>query len=176
LDGLYLLGFNHTALQVHNEIINLDKDLKDFSNILYEDVKKISEKVFIEKHEEFFDKVGGKKFKVLNKKGVKLSTNEITLKLIKERKTLEEIMDERELKLATIVSHVEKLIKEGSLNKKDISYLKPKTIQFGEMLEEVKDQVGKMKKKKQEIKLSPIFKALGGVYSFEDIKFALLFA
>jgi len=171
LDGLYLLGFNHTALQVHNEIINLDKDLKEISNDLYNEVREIKEDDFIEKHEEFFDKVGGKKFKVLSKKGVKLSTHEITLKLIKNKKTLEEMIDERELKLNTIVSHIEKLLEEGVVKKKDVLYLKPKTDEFNKMLEEVKEQSKKMK----EIKLSPIFKSLGGVYSFEDIKFALLF-
>ena len=175
LEGLFLLGFNHTALQVHNEVINLDKELKDISNILYKEMKDITDESFTEKHEEFFDKVGGKKFKVLSKKGVKLSTHEITLKLIKDKKSLEEMIDERELKLATIVSHAERLIKDGVIKKSDILYLKPKTDEFTEMLEEVKTQSKKMKTKKQEIKLSPIFKALGGVYSFEDIKFALLF-
>jgi hypothetical protein len=81
------------------------------------------------------------------------------------------MIDERELKLNTIVSHIEKLLQEGSLKKRDILYLKPKSEGFKEMLEEVKVESKKMK----EIKLSPIFKSLGGVYSFEDIKFALLF-
>ncbi|NCS99319.1 AAA family ATPase [Candidatus Parcubacteria bacterium] len=175
LDGLYLLGFNHTALQVHNEIINLDKEIREISDILYEEIKQIEEEDFIERHESFFDRVGAKKFKVLNDKGKKLSTHEITLKFIKEKKSLEEIIDERELKLATIVSHIEKLLETGLLTKKDILYLKPDTNEFNEMLEEVKSQVSKMKKQKKEIKLSPIFKALGGVYTFEDIKFALLF-
>jgi glyceraldehyde-3-phosphate dehydrogenase (NADP+) len=90
---------------------------------------------------------------------------------IKDKKTIEEMIDERELKLNTIVSHIEKLLQEGSLKKRDILYLKPKSEGFKEMLEEVKVESKKMK----EIKLSPIFKSLGGVYSFEDIKFALLF-
>jgi len=171
LDGLYLLGFNHTSLQVHNEIINLDKDLKVISDHLYEETKKIEEGVFLERHNEFFKRVGAKKFKVLSGSGRKLSTHEITLKLIKDKKTLEEMIDERELKLATIVSHLEKLLNDGIIKKKDILYLKPKTDEFKEMLSEVKEQSKKMK----EIKLSPIFKSLGGVYSFEDIKFALLF-
>jgi len=171
LDGLYLLGFNHTSLQVHNEVINLDVELKEISNILYKEIKDTKEKVYLEKHKEFFNKVGAKKFKVLSSSGKKLSTHEITLKLIKDKKKIEEMIDERELKLNTIVSHIEKLLQEGSLKKRDILYLKPKSEGFKEMLEEVKVESKKMK----EIKLSPIFKSLGGVYSFEDIKFALLF-
>lgn len=175
LDGLFLKGFNQRSLQVHHEIKELDKELRDFSDTLYQQVKKMNELNYIEKHQDFFESINAKKFKVLNETGDKLNTYQITLKLIKDKKPLEEVINERGLKLATIVSHLEKLFEEGMLKKKDILYLKPKTDEFNEMLEEIKDQVSKMKKKKREIKLSPIFKSLGGVYGFDDIRFALLF-
>jgi hypothetical protein len=69
------------------------------------------------------------------------------------------------------LTHIEKLLEEGVLNKKDISYLKPDTDEFNMMLEEVREEAEKL----DEFRLTPIFKALGGQYSYDDIRFAKVF-
>lgn len=171
LDGLFLEGFNDMALLVHGEIIKLDEELKDFSSSLFEDIKKLKDEEFEKEHEKFFKKVGGKKFKVLDKKGEKLTTYEITHKLIKEKKSLEDIKIDRGLTLGTILAHIEKLLEQKVLKKEDIFYLKPNTKEFNNMLEEIKKESDKL----EEFKLSPVFNALGEKYSYEDIKFVRIF-
>jgi len=77
----------------------------------------------------------------------------------------------RDVKIGTILSHIETLLEEKALAPKDVTYLKPKTEAFKAMLEEVAEESAKL----EEFKLTPIFHALGGQYTFEDIRFARLF-
>jgi len=61
LDGLFLKGFNKTALDVHPEIINLDQRMREYSEELLSVMKKVSEKKFEKKCKDFLDEVTGKK-------------------------------------------------------------------------------------------------------------------
>ncbi len=61
LKGLFLKGFNQKALEVHDEIISTDKKLKEESNKLFDEMKKIKVKEFKERHDVFLKKVRGKK-------------------------------------------------------------------------------------------------------------------
>lgn len=171
LDGLFLKGFNQMAVTVHDEILNLDKDLKNHSQDIFNEVSKLSDDEFEIVHQSFLDKIGAKKHKVKDEAGEKLNTYEITLSLIKTKKSFEEILDERGVKSGTICSHIEKLLDEKVLSKKDIEYLKPKTKQFKDMVKEVSAAV----KKVGDGKLSPIYAKLNGKYTFDEIRFAKLF-
>lgn len=171
LEGIYLKGFNNMSLQVHGEVKNNDMEFKSMSDKLFNNIKELKKKEFDDEHEEFMKSIGAKKFKVLNDNGIKLSTFEITHKLLKKKKSLEEIIEERSLKIGTVITHLEKLLEESAVKKKDILYLKPDTEDFETMIEEVEEEVKKLK----EFKLNPVFKALGGRYTFEDIRFARLF-
>jgi ATP-dependent exoDNAse (exonuclease V) alpha subunit/DNA-binding MarR family transcriptional regulator len=171
LEGLFLKGFNHMALQIHGEVKRIDKEFKQISNKIFESVKKLKDEDFQRHHENFLDRIGAKKFKVTKDSGEKLSTYIITLNMIKDEKNLEEIMEDRGIKTGTILTHIEKLLKEGLLSKRDIEYLKPETDNFYTMLDEVREEADKM----EEFRLTPIFKALKGQYSFDDIRFAKIF-
>ncbi|MBP9763407.1 MAG: AAA family ATPase, partial [Candidatus Pacebacteria bacterium] len=130
LDGLFLKGFNAMALAVHNEILNLDQDLKDHSEQLFVHVNKMTPEEFAKEHQDFFVKIGGKKYKVVDEIEQKLTTYEITHKMLKEEKSFKEMAEERDVKIGTILSHIEKLLEEKVITKKDIEYLKPKTKEF----------------------------------------------
>jgi len=171
LDGLFLRGFNQMALSVHSEVKRINEDLQNFSDEIFEEIKNMKDKDFEDEHQDFMDKVGAKKFKVLDKSGKKLSTFEITAKLIKDKKEIKEIAKERDLTGGTILNHVEKLLEEGGLTKKDILYLKPKTKDFDELVKKVKKEGDKL----EEFKLTPIFKALGGKYTYDEIRMAKVF-
>lgn len=171
LDGLFLRGFNAMAVTVHGEVLNVDRELRTHSEDLYTHLQSIPEEEIEAVHQSFFDRIGAKKHKVINDVGEKLTTYEITHKMIKEKKTLEEIMLERSLKIGTIISHIETLLEEKVITTKDIAYLMPKTEAFQTMLEEVKEASSKL----EEFKLTPVFRALGGQYSFDDIRFARIF-
>ncbi len=171
LDGLFLKGFNKMAVSVHDEILDLDKKLKEDSSQNKIKINKMSAEEFQSQHQDFFEKVGAKKYKVKDEVGEKLSTYEITHKMIKEGKTLEEMAEEKGVKTPTIINHIEKLLDEKVISKKDIEYLKPKTKEFKQTMKEV----GEVLKKIDTDKLTPIFTALNKKYSFEEIKFAKIF-
>lgn len=181
LNGLKLIGLNKKSLEVHPEVFKKDEEFKKISNELFEEYKNIKKEHFEREHKAFMEKIGAKKFKVLDKKGNKLSTYQITKSLIDERLSLEEISKKRNLKEGTIISHIQKLLEEKSVKPKDISYLKPDTEEFKEMLQNIKDFVEEASVDassgvtKDDKKLTPIFKAFNGKYSFEEIRLSLLF-
>jgi len=171
LDGLFLKGFNKMALEVHSEIKNIDKNLREYSDKIFSEIKEMQDEVFDKKHQEFMKNIGARKFKVVDDSGKKINTFGITLEMIKKQKSLQEIIDDRGLKMGTIISHIEKLSEEGDLDRKEINYLMPKNKEFIKMLKLVDQEADKL----DEFKLTPIFKALDSKYSFEDIRFAKLF-
>lgn len=171
LDGLFLKGFNKMAVAVHDEILNLDKDLRDHSDKLCMYVNGLEVDEFQDEHQEFFEKIGAKKHKVKDEVGEKLSTYEITHKMIKSKKSLEEMSEEKVVKVSTILAHIEKLLEEKVITKKDIEYLKPDTKEFNKMFKEINVVL----KKVGADKLTPIFNALDGKYTFEEIKFTKIF-
>jgi ATP-dependent exoDNAse (exonuclease V) alpha subunit len=171
LDGLFLKGFNQMAVTVHNEILNLDKELKEHSQNIFNQVNNLSHEEFEKLHQDFFEKIGAKKYKVKDDVGEKLNTYEITHKMIKDGKNFDEMAEERNVKIPTILSHIEKLLEEKVISKKDIEYLKPKTKKFKETLKDVKKAIDKV----GDEKLTPIFTFLDKKYSFEEIKMAILF-
>jgi len=171
IEGLFLRGFNKMAVTVHGEILKIDKELKNNSNKLFIKMKNLKATDFKSKHKKFFKEVGAKKIKVLDDTGRKLSTYQITHNLIKKRDSINQIVTSRSLKIGTILTHIEKLLEDGSLNKSDIIYLKPKTPEFSDLIESVKEEI----KNTEEFKLTTIFKALGGHYSFDEIRFAKIF-
>lgn len=171
LDGLYLKGFNRMSVEVHPEILNLDKELQDHSEKLFDFIEELKEEEFHAHHQNFFDRIGAKKVKVKTDDGEKLNTYEITKNLIKENKTLEEMMSIKGVTAGTVYSHIDKLLEQKVITQKDISYLKPKTKEFKEMLKDVKNAVDKL----GDEKLTPIFNSLNRQYSFDDLKLALLF-
>lgn len=171
LDGLFLKGFNAMALAVHNEILNLDQDLKDHSEQLFVHVNKMTPEEFEKEHQDFFVKIGGKKYKVVDEIEQKLTTYEITHKMLKEEKSFKEMAEERDVKIGTILSHIEKLLEEKVITKKDIEYLKPKTKEFKEMFKKVDLAI----KKVGDEKLTPIFVELKKKYTFEDIRLVKVF-
>src|SRR5690606_37193083 len=149
---------------VHNEILNLDKNLKEDSEEVLVHLNKLTSEEFEKQHQDFFERIGAKKYKVKDEAGEKLSTYEITQKMIKEEKTLEEMAKEKGVKTPMILGHIEKLLDEKVITKKEIEYLKPETKEFQKMLKEVSEVLKKM----NSAKLTPIFNALDRKYSFEQ--------
>jgi ribosomal protein L4 len=70
------------------------------------------------------------------------------------------------------LAHLEKLMEEKVLTKKDIEYLKPKTKEFKEMFKAVHLAI----KKVGDEKLSPIFAELDRKYTFDQIKLVMVFS
>ncbi|MCK5026951.1 MAG: helix-turn-helix domain-containing protein, partial [Candidatus Pacebacteria bacterium] len=162
LSGLKLMGFNDTAKRVSDEVLVYDKVLQESSEKAVEEIEKMSEKEIEKKQEIFVESVAGS---VEKKKEKKLSTHEKTKLLVDKKYTVEAIALERQMTVSTILSHLEKIKKDGW--DVDMSYLKPaKTC--------IKEIEAAFKKTK-DIKLSPVKKIVGNKYSFNELRLARIF-
>jgi len=174
LAGLKLSGINEMAFAVHQDVADLDKHLLSESEKWEKVIARFNEKDVGKMHTEFIEKCGGtvdkkeiekNKHKQADSVAEKIPTYEKTRKLIDKGMSLEEIAKERGMTLGTIISHLEKLKElDGKINLKKF---KPKPADF----KKIKDAF----KKSGDTKLTPVYKKLGGYYSYEDLRLARLF-
>lgn len=202
IEGLRLMGLNDIALRVDELVLEMDNSIKEESHFNFKKFQDITEGEFLKISEQFITKIGGKKptQETKNKKPVyrtgKQDTNkkeaekksfssrtgargtlEITKRMVINKKTVEEIAEERGLAKNTVGSHLSQL--KRLLPDIDMDYLKPKE----EILNLVLKTADKIKKDNNpenlsqdgQIKLKPIFEALGEKISYDDIKLAMLF-
>ncbi len=116
LDGLTILGMNEKALEVNQEVLEFDEQLRAASMEAEALHAKLETKSLKQDQEEFLE---------LSKpaqKKVKLASHEETALLIADRKSLDEIARERGVTKETIVDHIERLQEEES--RVDIQYLR----------------------------------------------------
>jgi hypothetical protein len=177
LDGLKLMGINDEALLVNQEIIELDKILKQMSQETAEYIKKINIQEKRKSQKQFLyslpqvarpvslagrsaDEAG----KVKQKKEL-ISTFEKTKILIAAKLSIKEMAKQRGLTEETIISHLEKLKEK----KEDVDweYLRPSKNRF----EKIKTAF----QKSGDWLLSPAREILGKDFSYKEIRIARLF-
>ncbi len=145
LSGLKLVGFSHSALQVHPEILELDHSLREQSDQALGELTEIiegdGEKSLKEMHRDFVkanaspNANGKSKYGEYSKsegvdvkipKHVKLSAAEETKLMLMDRKSLSDMAKIRKVKVETIIEHIEKLIEDQVIRREniDITYLK----------------------------------------------------
>lgn len=178
LEGLILRGINEQALEVHKDVLSHDVRLRKESAQWEKVLARFSRKEFEKMHQEFVARSGGiidKKEIAKNiarntdkeNKGVekKVSTYEKTCDLVEKGKTLTEIAKERGMTLGTIISHLEKL---KALNSDiNLKKFKPKARDFKKIKQAFVES--------DDIKLAPVYHALNGEYSYEELRLARLF-
>ncbi|MDB5264829.1 MAG: ATPase [Parcubacteria group bacterium] len=172
LDGLHLLGWSEQALAIHPAVSAKDTELKDASEQAAEAFDALEESGEREKLEQNFIKASGGTLSALAEgvaRPAKKTTQEETLALIEEGKTLEDIARIRSLTIGTICDHVSALAAGKKLDLDSVQELIP---------EKVQDALPAIHKAFNEVgadKLTPVFAKLKGKYSFEDIKLARVF-
>lgn len=171
LNGLKITGFNQKALEVHPDVLKKDIEFRKISENLFEKYKSLNKKEFKKQHIDFMKKIGAKKITEQEKKEKDLSTYQITNLFIQKRFSIKEISEKRNLKESTIINHIQKLLEEKHIKQKDIDYLKPNSKEFKIMLKEISEITEEVGREK----LTPIFEKLNRKYSFEEIRFSLLF-
>jgi len=179
LDGLELVGFNQTALEVDGLALKADRRFQELSSeieqIFEEESFEIKARNFVKKSGGIADKDEIKDNRKKLEKGekiVKKSTYLITKQLIDKGYSLEDIVIERDLTLGTVSTHLIKIIE--LYPKTDLSRFKPET----KILNKVKTARNKLIKEigpGQHISLKPIFDILKGEVSYDQIKVALVF-
>lgn len=175
LQGLKLLGFNAQALMVHPKIIEADKKFRSKSDQILEYLNKKTDKEMEKSQEDFIIRCGGSLTKIdlkaKQKEEDKTSTFEKTKALLLEEKSIDEIAVERGLTKETVISHIEKLLMEGKIEKDKIAHIKPKGKKFKDILATFQ----KMYDKTGELNLSPVKSKVGGDVSYFDIQLARVF-
>ena len=173
LSGLYLLGYNERALQVHPEVLEQDELFRDASDAAEESFEKLSVDELALMHQNFIKANGGNTgFIKKDPKEKKVSTYDQTRELLTQGLTLSELAQKRGMTEGTIISHLEKFKQEGELEPlRDVPHLRPKKKEF----EEMKAALEKVLQKEGKMVLIPVHRLLQGAYSFEDIRLARLF-
>lgn len=172
--GLYLLGHNKRALEVHPHILSIDAQFREDSQgaddvfgRLSSDERQSMEKNFIRACGGTLEKVAHKK-KKQKKIGSKQTTHDITFDLWKAGKSISEIASERSITVGTVVSHVEELFMKGRIEKGTLGTIVPRTlVKHLPLLNKAFFELGTEK-------LLPIFEKFEKKYSYEDLKIARL--
>jgi DNA-binding CsgD family transcriptional regulator len=172
LTGLHILGWNERAFQVHPEVLDKDVVFHQLSDEAESSFGKIGEDELKKMHKNFIRALGGKfvgnvkkvsNYELEEKKDTYLET----FNIIKSGKTVKETAKERGLTEGTIINHLEELLAKGKLQRESIAHLARGS-------EKEINLIKKELKKDKSGKLKPVFDALGGKYSYEQIRLVRL--
>jgi hypothetical protein len=168
LSGVYLLGWNEHALAMHPSVAKKDAELRALSEKASEVFALLSENGERVALEQNFIRASGGNL-IPQKEGaakVKKSTQDETFELLQTAKSLTLIAKKRKLTLGTIIDHVEKLVQAGRVTKDDVEAL------VSEKLIEALPDIHTVFDKKGTKALAPVFSALRGAYSYDEIRLA----
>lgn len=173
LDGLYLLGFNDRALEVHPTVCEQDARFRTASEEARQQFGAIDPLTLKKRQHDFVKDCGGTIGAGLTPKVIKDSTHQLTRQLvINDRLTLQEIARSRGLTIGTIIGHLEKLVAELDLvAASDLATIKPKSSRF----EPIKKALDAVQRKEGQMFLSQTRELLGPDYSFDEIRLVRLF-
>jgi ATP-dependent DNA helicase RecQ len=164
MDGLYLKGFNPQALMISEEVREKDSTFKAKSKQAEEAIQKYDTEKLNILHEKFLTESGGTLAELSEEEAEevqeKTASHVTTKDLLNEGKTVKEIAEFRSLSIDTILGHIEKLRE----YKEDITldHTLPKQKEF--------DKIAKTFEKLDTRKLTPVYDALGGKTSYQDIR------
>lgn len=183
LSGLHLIGWNGHAFQVHPEVSAKDAEFSVHSEQAARTFGNMEESEVAAMHERFIRACGGKIIPVAyagTPKASQISRPareyrtargerhwERTLELIRSGKTVAAVAEMRGRTEGTILDHLESLRALGKLPAKDISHL-------GHGFERAIIEIHATFRELGTDKLSPVFKKLGGVYSYDKLRIARL--
>jgi ATP-dependent DNA helicase RecQ len=134
-----------------------EKKLETFGSIFLKEIKKYADENNLKSKEI--------KSSPLKVKKVAGETYNKTKELLKKKMSVEEIATERKIKGRTVISHIEKIVKEDRMV--DVNHLKPS--------EGVFKEIKRGFEKKGAERLKPVYDYLQGKYSYDDIALTRLF-
>lgn len=185
LSGLYILGWNERAFQVHPEILAKDRAFRLSSRDAETMFLPVSSAEMQKKQEKFIVVCGGKtipkEYEGLQKepdvpymaseheKNSRCDRRwERTLALIRSGKTIAEVAKMRNRTEGTILEHLESLRTLGELSVQDIAHLARGSEQS---IAKIHDAFRELNTDK----LSPVFERFNGTYSYNKLRIARLF-
>lgn len=170
LEGIALLGWSEHAMRVHPEVLRVDRAFRESSDAAirtFDALEASGERAQLE--ENFILAAGGHLAVAAREEaGPKKSTYEETLALIEAGNTIEEIAMTRSLTQGTICDHLEKLLASHQIGANELEALIPAKIT--KALPKIRQAFDA----KGLDKLAPVFAALKGKYTYDDLKLARL--
>jgi len=167
LAGLKLLGINELAFLVNEEILELDRILKQMSEEVAKDFRRIPFWLKRRKQKQFLrslPRVSRSKIRS-EEKPEPISTYEQTRTLVLEKLPIKEIAKRRGLTEDTILQHLEKLV--ADKKELDLEYLQPPKECF-EKIKMAFQQTGNRQ-------LNPVLEILGEDFSYQELRLVRLF-
>ncbi len=164
MEGLHLVGFNPQALQISEEVREADYSFRQRSEQAEYAISKYTESDLQVLQEKFLTECGGTLEELSDTEAdeiqEKTKTHIVTQEMLKAGATLAEIANARNLSVDTIIGHIEKL-----------SELKEE-VKLDHVLPGKKDitAIKKAFKELETTKLTPVFDALRGKYTFHQIR------
>ncbi|OGM96687.1 hypothetical protein A2532_03980 [Candidatus Wolfebacteria bacterium RIFOXYD2_FULL_48_11] len=172
LAGLYLLGYNERALEVHPDVFAKDIQFRAASEKARYDFAALGEEQFADLQLQFINTIGGAVGMGMQAPAPKVSTYDATAELVAQKLSVADMAEKRGVTEATIITHLEKLVANGTLDPAaDLEYLKPERRRFVTM----QAALEKTYKKKGSMLLTPAQSLLGPGFTFEELRVARLF-
>jgi hypothetical protein len=177
LAGLYLLGFNRRALEVHPHVRERDVEFRERSQEAVKAFSSMSAQELDQMHQSFIKACGGYPIKrgskvptwVSAKRQAKISTFEQTRQMIADGQSIEAVARERGLTIGTIVSHIERLVNEKKLNAQtDLAHIAEGWDEHMSEIHTAFDKLGADA-------LAPIFQHFSGKIPYETLRLARVF-
>ncbi len=172
LEGLRLLGINKNALEVREDILLYDEDLREMSDDDKKWLYSLSDKEVKNKQEEFFKRVAPPEgTKIDKKKKSRISPMQETKNMLAEGMGIKEILEHKGVKLGTILDHIEKIVTEDP--DFDINHLKKEvpTGKYKKIWMAFRELYGE----NRDFLLAPIKNKLGNAYTYEELRIVRLF-
>ena len=170
LTGVYIVGWNIRAFQVHPEILAKDGVFRQASRDGEAIFSALSLVDFQKRYDNFIVACGGKLNGIYHRYS-KPNTQSETLILWNEGKTIIQIAKARKLTEGTILEHIEKLAGRGAIHQSDLPRIL--TPSLADALPKIHSAFGEF----HDGRLSPVFQKFHGEYSYEQLRIArVLFA
>lgn len=180
LAGLYLLGLNARALEVHPKVAEKDRELRAVSSAAREAFAAMPPAELEGLQKKFAKALGGQWLSEAEveqaragrpaaKRATKAADRYAdTLAALREKKSLVEVAKARSLTTETIVRHIEVLAKGGKALRADYAHLLPPP----SVIDEIREALAGV----EDDRLAPVFYKLKGRHSYETIRLARLAA
>ena len=174
LEGLKVNGMHPNALQVDPKIVQADKRFHADSEAAEDAFNEMDEKEIESMHERFVVAHGGKvpTGDVIARPSVERTKQESTYAqthtLLKEGKTIQQIMRARNLTESTVWNHIEKLQEDGDLKSEEVSQLEPNDVDW----ETVRITLDEIMGREGTVLLKPIFEGANEQFDYNLIRLA----
>lgn len=170
LAGLYVIGWNDRALEVHPQVSVVDHDFKLRSKQARDLFEAMQDAEHNALTQNFIRVSGGEPSggNAAKTKTAKLRsfTVDETFALLRSGKTMQEMAALRALTKSTILSHIDQLHAAGRIGRAEVERIAPTRL---------KNALPKIRATFQRLgaeRLTPVFEKLNGVYSYDDLRLA----